>query len=99
MESVSSSKRSGGRRLTFTEAQIAAFLQLAESGVPVKDLCQRHGFSDTTFYKWRGRLAGSEPIASANRIRWLEEENKHLKKLLAQAMLDLEVLRVSQLRK
>lgn len=86
-------------RARFTERQIAAFVQLVESGVAVKDLCQRHGFSDTTFYKWRGRLAETEPVASISRLRGLEEENSHLKRLLAQAILDMEALRVSQGRK
>jgi len=84
------------RRARFTERQIAAFLQLVESGLTVRDLCRRHGFSDTTFYKWRGRLAGSEPTACGSRVRGLEEENAHLKRLLAQAMLDIEALRASR---
>jgi putative transposase len=59
----------------------------------VKELCRKNGFSDATFYKWRGRLGGLE-VADARRLRELEGENGKLKKLLAQAMLDIEALKV-----
>jgi len=66
----------------------------------VREVCERHGFSDTTFYKWRRRLAVREPLAMEfGRIRGLEEENSHLRKLLAQAMLDMEALRSPLRRK
>lgn len=59
----------------------------------VKELCRKHGFSDATFYKWRGRLGGMD-VAEARRLRELEGENSKLKKLLAEAMLDIEALKV-----
>jgi putative transposase len=77
------------KKSRFTDKQIIHFLKQAESGVPVKELCRKHGFSDATFYKWRGRLGGLD-VAEARRLRELEGENSKLKKLLAEAMLDIE---------
>jgi putative transposase len=81
------------KKSRFTDEQIIGFLKQAESGVPVKDLCRKNGFSDATFYKWRGRLGGME-VSEARRLRELEGENSKLKKLLAEAMLDIEALKV-----
>ena len=81
------------KKSRFTDEQIIGFLKQAESGVAVKDLCRKHGFSDATFYKWRGRLGGLE-VSEARRLRELEGENTKLKKLLAEAMLDIEALKV-----
>ena len=61
--------------------------------MPVKDLCRKHVFSDTTFYKWRSRPGGLD-VSEARRLRELESENTKLKKLLAEAMLDIESLKV-----
>jgi putative transposase len=46
------------KKSRFTDEQIIGFLKQAESGVAVKDLCRKNGFSDATFYKWRGRFGG-----------------------------------------
>ena len=81
------------KKSRFTDEQIIGFLKQAESGVVVKDLCRKHGFSDATFYKWRGRFGGMEAV-DVRRLRELEGENRKLKKLLAEAMLDIEALKV-----
>ena len=81
------------KKSRFTEEQIVGFLKQVESGVVVKDLCRKHGFSDATFYKWRGRFGGMEAV-DVRRLRELEGENGKLKKLLAEAMLDIEALKV-----
>lgn len=81
------------RKSRFSDEQIIDFLKQAEGGVPVKELCRKNGFSDATFYKWRGRLRGME-VSEARRLRELEGENTKLKKLLAEAMLDIEALKV-----
>ena len=73
------------RKSRFTDEQIIEFLKQAEGGVPVKELCRKNGFSDATFYKWRGRLGGME-VSEARRLRELEGENTKLKKLLAEAI-------------
>jgi len=59
----------------------------------VKDLCRKHGFSDAAFYNWRSRYGGME-VGDIRRLRELEGENAKLKKLLAEAMLDIESLKV-----
>ena len=79
------------RKSRFTDEQIIEFLKQAEGGVPVKDLCRKNGFSDATFYKWRGRLGGME-VSEARRLRELEGENTKLKKLVAELSLDKAVL-------
>lgn len=81
------------KKSRFTDEQIIGFLRQAEGGVAVKDLCRQHGFSDATFYKWRARFGGME-VSDARRLRELEGENAKLKKLLAEAMLDIEALKV-----
>ena len=72
----------------FSEEQIVAILKEAESGgTKVAKLCRRHGISDATFYKWKARYGGLE-VSEARRLKSLEDENRRLKKLLAEAMLD-----------
>ena len=56
------------------------------------DICRRHGISEATFYKWKAKFGGLE-VTEAKRLRTLEEENAKLKKLLAEAMLDIAVLK------
>ena len=82
------------KKKRFTEQQIIGFLKEAEAGVAVKDLCRKHGFSDAAFYKWRSRFGGMD-VSDAKRLRELEAENSKLKKLLAEAHLDVEALKVS----
>ncbi len=77
----------------FTEEQILDLLKQAEAGVPVKELCRRHGFSDASFYTWRAKFGGMT-VADAKRLKDLELENSRLKKLLAEAHLDIESLKV-----
>ena len=82
------------KKRRFTEQQIIGFLQEAEAGVPVMELCRRHGFSDAAFYKWRTRFGGLQ-VNESKRLRELEAENAKLKKLLAEANLDVEALKVA----
>ena len=74
----------------YSEEQIIGFLKEAESGVSVKDLCRRHGFSEASFYAWRSKFGGME-VSDAKRLKALESENARLKKLLAESMLENEV--------
>ena len=76
----------------FTESQIAGFLREADAGQPVKELCRKHGFSDASFYLWRGKYGGMD-VSDAKRLKALETENARLKKLLAESMLENEVTR------
>lgn len=76
----------------FTEEQIIGFLREVDSGLSVKDLCRRHGFSEASYYLWRSKFSGMD-VADAKRLKTLESENARLKKLLAEAMLENEVVR------
>ncbi len=76
----------------FTEEQIIGFLKEADAGLPIKDLCRRHGFSEASYYLWRSKFGGMD-VADAKRLKALEVENTRLKKLLAESMLEVEVTR------
>ena len=76
----------------FSEEQIIGFLKEADSGVPVKELCRKHGFSDASFYLWRSKFGGMD-VSDAKRLKALESENARLKKLLAESILENEVTR------
>lgn len=81
------------KKSRFTEDQIIGFLKQAEAGLPVAEVCRQGGFSDATFYKWRAKYGGME-ATDAKRLSQLEQENARLKKLLAEAHLDIEALKV-----
>jgi putative transposase len=76
----------------YSQEQIIGFLKQAEAGMPIKALCRQGGFSDATFYKWRTKYAGMD-IPDAKRLKELESENAKLKKLLAEAHLDIHALK------
>lgn len=76
----------------YSEEQIIGFLKEADAGLPVKELCRRHGFSDASYYLWRSKFGGME-VADAKRLKALEAENARLKKLLAESLLEIEVTR------
>lgn len=76
----------------FTEEQIIGFLREADAGLPVKDLCRRHGFSEASYYLWRSKFGGLS-VPDAKRLKALETENTRLKKLLAESLLEIEVTR------
>ncbi len=67
----------------FSEEQIIGFLCEAGAGVPVTDLCRRHGFSEASYYLWRSKFGGMS-VPDAKRLKDLEAENARLKKLLAE---------------
>jgi putative transposase len=71
----------------FSEEQIIGILREAEAGAKTPEVCRRHGISDATFYKWKAKYGGLE-VSEARRLKSLEDENRRLKKLLAEAMLD-----------
>lgn len=78
----------------YTEEQIIGFLREAETGVAVKELCRRHGFSEASYYLWKSKFGGMS-VPEARRLKELEAENARLKKLLAETMLEAEVTKES----
>jgi putative transposase len=80
------------RRSRFSEEQIIGVLREHEAGMKPSDLCRKHGISETTLYKWKAKFGGMT-VPETARLRTLEEENRRLKKLLAEQMLDNAVLK------
>jgi len=80
------------KKSRYSEEQIIGFLKQAEAGISVKDVCRKGGFSDATFYKWRAKFGGMD-VPDAKRLKELEAENAKLKKLLAEAHLDMHALK------
>jgi len=76
----------------FSEEQIIGFLREGDRGIPVKELCRKHGFSEASYYLWRSKFGGMD-VSDAKRLKALEAENAKLKKLLAESMLENEVAR------
>ena len=79
------------KKSLFTEEKIISFIKQGESAMPVDDICRKYGFSNASFYKWRAKFGGMD-VADAKRPRKLESENNKLKKLLAEAHLDIHPL-------
>ena len=76
----------------FSEEQIIGFLREADTGVPIKELCRRHNFSEASYYLWRAKFGGMD-VSDAKRLKALETENARLKKLLAESLLENEITR------
>ena len=80
------------RKSKYTEEQIIGFLRQVEAGMPVKDLCRKHGFSEPSYYAWKAKFGGMN-VSDAQRLKALESENTKLKKLLANSMLEIDAMR------
>jgi putative transposase len=79
------------KKSRFTDEQKVHVLAQAEAGVPIKELCRKYGVSDATFYAWRKKYGGLAP-SEVKRLRQLEEENRKLKRLVADLALDKQIL-------
>jgi putative transposase len=71
----------------FSEEQIIGMLREHEAGARTEEICRRPGISSATFYKWKSKYGGLE-ISEVRRLKALEDENRRLKKLLAESLLD-----------
>jgi putative transposase len=86
------------KRSRFTEQQIVGVLKQAEAGMPVKELCRKHGISDATFYNWKAKYGGMG-ASDLKRLKELEAENAKLKKMYADLALENEAIRAVLNRK
>ena len=80
------------RKSRFTEAQIIGMIKEQEAGLPMAELCRKHGLSPATFYKLKAKYGGMD-LSDAKRLKQLEDENAKLKRLIADVMLDNVVLK------
>ena len=80
------------KRSRFSEEQIIAILREQEAGARTEEVCRKHGISSATFYKWKAKYGGLE-VSDARRLKALDDENRRLKKLLAEAILDNAMLK------
>ena len=80
------------RKSRFTEAQIIGMIKEQEAGMPTAEVCRKHGLSQGTFYKYKSKYGGME-VSDVAKMRSLEDENAKLKRLLADTILDNDVLK------
>ena len=78
--------------IRFTTEQIIAVLKEADGGMPVKKLCRKFGMSEATPYNWKAKYSGMA-VSEARRLKELEDENRRLKKLVADQALDIQMLK------
>lgn len=86
------------KKSRFSDSQIIGILKEAESGTPVPELCRVHGISNATFYKWRAKFGGMD-ASLMSRMKELEDENRRLKKMYAEAQMSADVLKEALAKK
>ena len=80
------------RKSRFTTEQIVGFLKEQEAGAKVSEICRRLGISDNTFHRWKRKYGGMD-VPDAKRLKQLEEENRALKRIVADQALNLQVVK------
>ena len=75
------------KKSRFTETQIVAILKEADAGMPVKEICRKHGISDATYYNRKSKYGGMS-ASDLKRIKELESENAKLKRMYADMALE-----------
>ncbi len=80
------------RKSRFTEVQIVGVLHEGAAGAPVKELCRRHGISEKTYYRWKAQYGGLQ-VSETKKLKALEEENRRLKRIVADQTLNIQVLK------
>ncbi len=90
MYSIREDTNMKGRR--FTEEQIIAVLREVDAGAKVMEVCRKYGMSDATYYNWKAKYHGME-INELRRLKQLEDENRKLKQIVADQVLDIQALK------
>lgn len=80
------------RKSRFTTEQIVAILHEHEAGAKIAELARRHGITETTLHRWRKKYGGLQ-VSEARRLKQLEEENRQLKRIVADQALNLQVVK------
>ncbi|MBT4791554.1 MAG: transposase [Halobacteriovoraceae bacterium] len=80
------------KRKRFTEEQIIKVLKEFETGIPAKEVCRKNGMCEQTLYKWKRKYHGME-VADAKKLKAMEDENRRLKRLVADLSLDNQMLK------
>lgn len=86
------------KKSRFKESQIIAILKEAEAGIPIAELCRKHGMSEATFYNWRAKYGGMD-VSMMKRVKELEDENRRLKKMYAEEKLKSEIIQEAMEKK
>lgn len=86
------------KKSRFTDSQIITVLKQAEGGSPVPDLCRQHGISSATSYKWRSKFGGMD-VSMMSQLKELQDENRRLKKMYADAQLSADLLKEALAKK
>jgi len=81
------------KKSRFTEQQIVGVLKEGEAGVKTADLCRKHGVSPATYYAWKSKFGGME-VSDVAKMRGLEDENRRVKRLLADSALEIDALKL-----
>ncbi len=76
----------------FREEQIIGILQEVEAGATVREVSRRHGIAETTYYRWRAKY-GDMDVNEARRLKQVEDENRRLKRIVADQALNLQILK------
>ena len=80
------------RKSRFTETQSIGMIKEQEAGLTVAEVCRKNGISPASFYKLKAKYGGMD-VSDARRLKQLEDENAKLKRLVADTMLDVVVLK------
>jgi len=81
------------KKSRFTEQQIVGVFKEGEAGVKTADLCRKYGVSPATYYAWKSKFGGME-VSDVAKMRGLEDENRRLKRLLADSALEIDALKL-----
>ena len=80
------------KKARYSPEQIIGILKEGEAGLATGELCRKYGISDATYYNWKAKYGGMT-ASDAKRLKALEDENRRLKQLVADQLLDNRVLK------